>query len=137
MKKLANGFFAFILLSLFVFSAQAQAAQYDIKTMTPEIEQAVSNRQNRYNNLQDSKTQGSIGENNQGYVHALDSSPAAAELVNAENSDRRVIYQAIADQNNLGPNGLSLVEGIFSEVLEEKSTPGQTVQAPDGSWKKK
>ena len=135
MKKLANGLFAFIFLNLFFFSQQTQAAQYDIKTMTPEIQQAVSDRQNRYNDLQASKDQGAIGEDNQGYVEALD--PSSAAFANEENKDRRVIYQAIADQNNLGPGGLSIVEEIFVEVLEEKSAPGQSVQAPDGSWTKK
>ncbi len=135
MKKLMNRFSVLILLSFFLFSWQAEAVQYDIKEMTPQIQQAVTNRQNRYEELQNLKNQGAVGENNQGYTDALDSTAAA--LVSQENSDRRIIYQAIADQNNLGSNGLSLVQSIFSEVHEEKAAPGQPIQTPDGSWKKK
>lgn len=111
------------------------AAQYDIKTMTPEIQQALENRQNRYAELANLKAQGSIGENNRGYVESRNGS--ASSTVAAENADRGVIYQAIVDQNSLGPSGLSKVEAVFAEVQNEKAKPGEPVQLPSGEWTRK
>lgn len=111
------------------------AAQYDIKTMTPEIQQALENRQNRYAELANLKGQGSVGENNRGYLESRDGS--ASSTVAAENADRGVIYRAIVDQNGLGPSGLSKVEAVFAEVQNEKAKPGEPVQLPSGEWTRK
>ena len=115
----------------------AYAAQYDIKNMTPEVTQAISNRQSRYEELQSSKAAGSVGENNRGYVEVLNGSPEGQSLVSAENNDRRVIYQTIASQNNLGPSDVAIVEGVFGEVQREKARPGESIQNAAGEWVKK
>lgn len=117
------------------FSAAAMAAAYDIKQMTPEIEQAFQNRQGRYQELQSLKAQGHLGEDNRGYVYAHD--PSAAGFAEAENSDRGVLYRAIVDQNALGPQGLAQVQAVFAEVQREKARPGDSIQLPDGTWVKK
>ena len=113
------------------------ASQYDLKTMTPEVNQALKGRQARYQQLQSLKRAGIVGENNRGYAEVLKSDPAALTLVTAENADRSVIYQALVSQNELGPNGMKEVEKAFADVQNEKAAPGEMVQAPAGDWKRK
>lgn len=113
------------------------AANYDYKTMTPDIEQALKNRQARYQQLQSLKQEGVIGENNKGYVTDLKNNAASASLAAAENQDRRVLYEALASQNNLGGSGLLEVQRAFAEVQRDKATAGDMIQSSDGNWKKK
>ena len=133
MRKFAAYFFLF-------FAAQsvtAFAAQYDIKRMTPEIEQALAGRQSRFEELRSLKAAGRIGENNRGYVEALDKSSALQRIVQAENSDRRVIYNAIVEQNGLGPAGMNPVESAFAEVQRDKARSGDPIQLASGEWTQK
>ena len=113
------------------------ATDYDYKTMTPDIEKALKNRQARYHQLQSLKQEGTIGENNKGYVTDLKDNAAAATLIAAENQDRRVLYEALAEQNKLGSTGLLEVQKAFAEVQEGKASPGDMVQSSSGDWKKK
>jgi uncharacterized protein len=113
------------------------AADYDYKTMTPDIEKALKNRQSRYYQLQGLKQEGEIGENNKGYVTPLKNNVTAATLTAAENQDRRVLYEALAEQNNLGNNGLLEIQKAFAEVQLEKASPGDMVQSSSGDWKQK
>ena len=62
---------------------------------------------------------------------------AEAQLVNAENSDRKVIYQTIVDQNGFGSGGLTQVERAFSDVQREKARSGDYVQSSSGQWQQK
>lgn len=111
------------------------AGSYDIKEMTGEIKNALSGRQDRYSQLKQLKSDGAAGENNQGYVEAL--SAAAKSVANAENADRRVIYSAIVQQNNLGGSGLAQVQKVFAEVQRDKASPGESIQLASGEWTKK
>jgi len=113
------------------------AADYDYKTMTPDIEKALKNRQSRYHQLQSLKQEGEIGENNKGYVTSLKDNAAAATLTAAENQDRRVLYEALAEQNKLGGTGLLEIQKAFAEVQQEKASPGDMVQSSSGDWKRK
>jgi hypothetical protein len=113
------------------------AADYDYKTMTPDIEKALKNRQARYYQLQALKKQGVIGENNKGYVTDLKNNSTASAMVASENKDRRVLYEALAEQNKLGGAGLLEVQRAFAEVQEGKAGPGDMVQSADGNWNKK
>jgi uncharacterized protein len=113
------------------------AADYDYKTMTPDIEKALKNRQARYYQLQTLKQEGVIGENNKGYVTSLKENPTTDAVTAAENRDRRVLYEALAEQNKLGNTGLLEVQRAFAEVQEEKAGPGDMVQSSSGDWKKK
>ncbi len=110
--------FAALLVSFYVlgFSASAFAAKYDIKEMTPEIQQAFDGRKGRYQQIQQQKSAGVLSENNDGLLQGS----GDPSLVSAENADRMVIYQAIATQNNLGPNGLAEVQKAFAAVRREK-----------------
>lgn len=114
-----------------------QAETYDIKEMTPEVKNALDARTARFGELQSLKAQGIIGENNGGLVEVRKSSPVGSGLAQEENADRMVIYQAIVNQNALGPNGLAKVQAVFAEVQREKARPGDLIQLPSGQWTQK
>ena len=126
-------------LSLLILTAASIcfAADYDYKTMTPDIEKALKNRQSRYQQLQSLKQEGVIGENNKGYVTNLKDNAAAATVTASENQDRRVMYEALAEQNKLGSTGLLEVQRAFADVQSEKAGPGDMAQSSSGDWKKK
>ncbi len=113
------------------------AAGYDYKTMTPDIKKALQNRQTRYHQLQSMKQEGVIGENNKGYVTDLKNNTSASTLATAENRDRRVLYEALAEQNRLGNAGLLEVQRAFAAVQKEKAGAGDMVQSSSGNWEKK
>jgi len=127
----------FTVFCVLIFSISAQASQYDLKQSTPEVERAISNRQSNYSGLQALKAQGAIGETSRGYVHTLVNSPETQALVESENQNRKVIYETIASQNNLGPSGFSLVETVFGEVQRDKARSGEAVQNAAGEWVRK
>ena len=127
-------FALFTALLLAASAVQAFAGAYDIKEMTPEIQNALSSRQQRYAELQQLKAQGAVGENSRGYVEVLKDGGNAGSIAASENSDRKVIYQAIVQQNNLGPQGLGAVETAFAEVQRDKARGGDWVQSPSGQW---
>ncbi len=112
-------------------------AGYDLKEITPAIQQTIQSRQSRYAQLQELKQSGAVGENNQGFVSLLNAAPGAEQLASLENQDRATIYQAIASQNQLGPSGLEEVKRIFAEVQRGKALPGELIQLPTGEWVKK
>lgn len=136
MKRIAATLFAASLV-LLTASSIGFAADYDYKTMTPDIEKALKNRQSRYYQLQNFKQEGAIGENNKGYVTNLKDNSAAATLAADENRDRRVLYEALAEQNKLGGTGLLEVQRAFADVQREKAAAGDMVQSSSGDWQKK
>lgn len=113
--KTLNGKWIYLWTLILTLSASAALAEtYDIKQMTPEIQSAISRRQARYSELQAAKQSGAIRETNQGLVQG------AEPLASSENNDRRIIYQAIANQNGLGAEGLQIVQRAFAEVHQER-----------------
>ncbi len=128
---------AFFLIFCLAGSHSLFAAQYDIKEITPEIQKALSNRQARFGELQNWKSQGTIGETNQGFVKALKGIPAAVSLTDEENKDRNVIYRAIVDQNQLGSSGFAKVKAVFADVQREKAKTGDYLQDLNGEWNQK
>lgn len=124
------GLSVFLLLSL---SGVLSGAQYEIKEMTPEVKAALENRRNRFEELQAFEARGVLGENNHGYIEVLEDDSRARALAEAENKDRKLIYQTIEQQNNL-TNALETIEKVFAEVQREKASPGKKIQLEDGRW---
>ena len=108
-------------------------AKYSIKQMTPAVESALESRRNRFDQLAGFKAKGVIGENNQGYVEFLGGDNSAKALADAENNDRRIIYQTIAEQNDL-KDAIATIEKVFAQVQRDKAQSGDKIQAEDGQW---
>ena len=109
------------------------SSPYSIKIMTPEVQQALSARKDRFADLRALKSSGAIGENNHGYVEVLKNEGQAQSIVAQENSDRGVIYKTIAQQNGL-EGALSTIESAFVQVQSEKAESGDKIQTQDGCW---
>lgn len=125
-----------ILAVIFITATSVHAQKtYDIKEMTPPVKSALESRRARFDQLAELKKQGIVGENNRGYTEVLASGvDNAAALVNAENADRKVIYQAIVEQNKLPATSLGLVEEVFAKVQRDKAAAGDKIQTVDGKW---
>ncbi len=110
------------------------AQGYDIKTLTPDVKVALDARKARFSELKALKAKGLVGENNRGYVEVLGGGADAKALVNAENANRKAVYLAIVEQNELADGALATVEGVFAGVQRAKAVAGEKVQDPSGNW---
>ena len=122
-----------LLCSTLTWNNASAQAKYSIKTMTPEVQQALDGRRDRFDQLRQLKSSGFIGENNHGYVEVLKDEGDAATIASSENRDRKLIYQAIADQNGL-EGAIGTIESVFAQVQRNKAESGERVQAESGNW---
>ena len=80
------------------------------------------------------KAEGIVGENNSGYLEFVGGNRKNADVVNAENSDRKAVYTAIAKQQGttadlVGKRRALQIRGIAG--------PGEWLQDDSGKWYRK
>ncbi len=80
------------------------------------------------------KTQGIIGETNNGYLGFVGDKRASEDVITAENKDRNAIYKHFAKQQK---TTVDVVEKVQGKRKAQKMKPGQYYQTPDGAWVKK
>jgi len=80
------------------------------------------------------KDQGLVGENNMGYLEFIGKKKEKADVVEAENKDRRQVYEAIAKQQS---TTVELVGKHRAVQIAEKAMPGEWLQDANGKWYKK
>jgi hypothetical protein len=80
------------------------------------------------------KDQGSIGENNKGFLDFRTGDTSQQALVQAENADRAIVYSAIGKSQGAPP---ALVGERRAKMIAENGQAGHWYQKPDGSWYKK
>jgi uncharacterized protein YdbL (DUF1318 family) len=80
------------------------------------------------------KSSGAIGETNRGLVDLRAASPAAGDLVAAENRDRGIVYAAIAQQTG---STVETVGRARAKQIAAASASGVWVQRESGEWYKK
>jgi uncharacterized protein YdbL (DUF1318 family) len=111
-----------------------------IDTRSPEVVKATQSRRERRAALREWKARGCLGETNQGLLEARTGEGCTAEaleLMRAENADRLVIYQAFMKENNIPASDTPRVRSAFAKARQERSRPGDWIQAEDGRWVKK
>lgn len=79
------------------------------------------------------KSQGIVGESNQGFLEFKGPQKNAGE-VNAENADRKKVYQAIAGKQGTSAD---LVGKRRAIQLRDLAKPGEWLQDDGGKWYKK
>lgn len=84
--------------------------------------------------LQDAKTQGLVGEQANGYLGIVKSSPDANALAKQVNSKRKAHYQKIAKKNGISVNE---VAKLAAEKAMKATKKGQYIQSKNGKWIKK
>ena len=122
-----------LVLTLALMVGQGYAADYSLREITPQVQAALDARKERFSRLNELKAKGIIGENNQGYVSALEENNAAEKLADAENQNRRVVYKAIATQNGL-KGKIDIIEKVFAQIKREKANSGEMIQLETGDW---
>lgn len=80
------------------------------------------------------KADGVVGENNKGYLEVIGANKGKAGLINAENSDRKQVYTAIAKQQG---TSVDLVGKRRAKQIAKKAKPGQWIQDQSGKWYQK
>jgi hypothetical protein len=112
-------------LSFFVTPVYAQ-------DLSQEVEQAAYRRRDRRAQLSSYEAKGMIGENNSGFVmiREAQAAPAGAqEIVNAENSDRTIIYQNVAKKNG---SSVEEVQNLYAKRLQADAPSGTPVETENG-----
>jgi uncharacterized protein YdbL (DUF1318 family) len=110
-------------LNLFISTALAQDSG-----LSPEVEQAALRRKDRRPELISWQRKGVIGENKSGLVGIVDSAKADASiqgLVNAENQDRMVIYEAVAKKNG---TSVEEVQKLYAKRLQNDAPAGTPIE---------
>ena len=127
MRKYSVFYAIVALLTVLIFSAEGScfAGANDIKARMQE----------RLPTIVQMKTAGVIGENNMGYLEFV---PGAArkeaDLIAAENNDRKSVYSAIAKQQGTTEQ---LVGERRAIQIGEKASTGEWLQDTSGKWYKK
>jgi uncharacterized protein YdbL (DUF1318 family) len=102
----------------------------------PKLKELQERFKQRYEQIRALKKQGAVGETYEGYLdYVTDKKPDdAKKLVDAENADRKELYESIAKN-----------EGTTTEKVAErnakrnfsKATAGEFLKGADGKWTKK
>lgn len=80
------------------------------------------------------KDSGTIGENNLGFLSFRSADTSQQALVNAENQDRKIVYQAIGKKQGASAK---LVGQRRARMIAKNGKKGHWFQKPDNSWYKK
>jgi uncharacterized protein YdbL (DUF1318 family) len=126
MRKYSFGYAIIALLALLVFTTEANcfAGADDIK----------ARMKSRLPTIVQLKSAGVIGEDNKGYLDFVSSTRKEVSLVNAENSDRKKVYNAIAKQQG---TSVELVGQRRAIQIADRAKPGEWIQDKSGNWHKK
>ena len=111
--------FTFLLIGTFVTGVSAFAD--DIKTRM----------KNRLPVIKELKAKGIVGEDNKGYLQFVGGNKAKADVVAAENKDRKTVYAAIAKQQG---TTAELVGKRRAVQIAKKANKGEWVQDTAGNW---
>jgi uncharacterized protein YdbL (DUF1318 family) len=112
----------FVLIGFVVTAVSASAD--DIKTRM----------KNRLPVLKELKAKGIAGEDNKGYVQFVGAKKEKADVIAAENKDRKTVYAAIAKQQG---TTAELVGKRRAIQIAKKANPGEWVQDANGKWLQK
>ena len=80
------------------------------------------------------KDQGIVGENNKGYLEFIGNKKEKQDVVEAENSDRRQVYEAIAKQQS---TTVEVVGKHRAVQIADKAQTGEWLQDANGKWYQK
>lgn len=117
----------FLIVGLLSAGALAARAVEDMGAVKARLAQ-------RLGSLDRLKSSGAIGENNRGLVELRDASPAAGDLVAAENRDRGIVYAAIAEQTG---SSVETVGRARAKQIANASAAGVWIQRDNGEWYRK
>ena len=125
MKLVHLAFFAVLAV---VFASPSLHAQDDQSAIQERMKARVPQ-------IDELKLAGVVGENNTGFLEQRGSlTPEQTQLMNAENADRRALYNILAGRLGLS---VAVVGAQRAASLRERSAAGVWLQREDGTWYKK
>lgn len=126
-----------------LFGPAAAYAAQDIDVTTPEIRALRADMKARFGQLAPALDSGQVGIDARGYLDlrsteglSLKQRADVKRLVDAENQDRKRLYQEIARANGF-PDKAEEIEGIFADSWRDKAAKGWYLQDAGGSWAQK
>lgn len=111
-------------LSFFVSEAYADEG------LSPAVEEAALRRKDRRDALVKLQSQGIIGENKSGLIELRKVGVNSGFPLNDENSDRMIIYQAIAAKNG---SSVQDVQKLYAKRLQSDAVAGTPIEVLDQS----
>jgi len=114
------------LLGLFFTNAYAQ-------DLSPEVEAAALRRKERLSKLSPWLQEGVAGENKVALLEIRKKEVASAALqglIEEENKDRMIIYEALAQKNN---TSLDEIQKVYAEKLQKNAASGTPVEVLNAS----
>lgn len=131
------------LFALIIHSGKAYA-QKEAEVSSPAIQGLKNQIRDRFPRLIPFFQKGTIGEGKTGLIEIRDTKGLSATekndlkpLVEAENRDRRALYQEVARSMNIPSDLTSKVQRIFAEKWQKSSDRGWWIQKEDGQWVQK
>ena len=109
-----------ILLFALCSTALAQGIKDRFKERVPQIVQL--------------KNEGAVGENNGGYLEFVGDKKKMEDVVDAENKDRRLVYEKIAEKEGATVEKVGRRRAI---QIRELAKPGDWLQDDGGKWYQK
>jgi len=106
------------------------AKSYAEDGFSSAVQDAVQRRKDRRDELILLEQQSVIGENKSGMLVLKNAAAGAEALVKAENADRRMIYQAVADKNG---SSVDDVAKLYAKRLQNDAPSGTPIET-DGGW---
>ncbi|MDL2330023.1 YdbL family protein [Desulfosarcina sp. OttesenSCG-928-A07] len=101
----------------------------------PAFSQSIQERmQGRLPVIIKLKADGIVGETSQGFLAFVGSEKREASVVDAENNDRRQVYEAIAKKENTTSEQVGQRRAL---QVSQRAKPGEWLQDPSGKWYRK
>jgi uncharacterized protein YdbL (DUF1318 family) len=117
---------------LFAFLAMIFLAGNALASPVSQAQERIKERLAQVDAL---KAEGKAGESFNGYLSARgELSPREFSLIEAENADRRILYEAVARSTGQTPEEVGRQRAIR---IAELAREGVWLQDPDGSWYRK
>ncbi len=98
-------------------------------SLDPQVEAAAIRRRDRKGSVASLLSQGSAGEGRNGLL--VQRSGGGESVIQEENADRMVIYQALAQKNG---TSVSDVQKLYAERLQKDAPSGAPVEQASGEW---
>ncbi len=132
MNKIAAVLFTFCFLGIMVGSADGETR-----------DQLKKKFEKRLGKLQEYKSANKVGETSKGYVEALDKKYLKdkdfKKLVDAENADRKKLYEIIAKEQSTDKKKMTVAEvGKQNAIVKfKKAGAAEYFKGKDGKWRTK
>lgn len=130
-------------LSLSIVS-EAFAQEADINVSNPAIRGLRDSIRRRSAAIKPYLDKGNVGINQAGMLVIRSSEglnlkerAEVQQLIEAENRDREALYAEIAKANNIPPDAVPKIKGIFAKSWIDQAQSGWWIQDSQGNWKKK